>query len=149
MVEATQAYHKVLRTIDALMRYYAIQEAKEQIRARNQRVTDFEPKDISIMARELLHTKPEVFLERAKASSVVRELEAKLAVQAARKLARKSRVTSNSEVRMLQALPVRKLMLRMEQRNDCQSLRSGEYRRADVGGATGSTEGGRSDAAVQ
>ena len=91
MVEATPSYHpKVLRTIDALMRCYAIQEAKDQIRARNQRVTDYDPRDISIMARALLNSKPEVFLERAKASVVVKELEAKIAAQAARKALRKT-----------------------------------------------------------
>ena len=94
MAEATQAYHpKVLRAIDALMRCYARQEVKDQIRARNQRVTDYDPRDISIMARALLNSKPDHFLERAKASSVVREVEAKIAAQAARKLARKSRVS--------------------------------------------------------
>jgi hypothetical protein len=90
MVEATPAYHKVLRTIDALMRYYAIQAAKEQIRARNERVTDYDPKDISIMAKALLVAKPEHFMERAKASAVVKEVEAKLAAQAARKAQRRT-----------------------------------------------------------
>jgi hypothetical protein len=65
MVEAIQPYHKVLRTIDALMRYYARQEAKDQIRAGNQRVTDYDPRDISIMAKALLQSQPERFLERA------------------------------------------------------------------------------------
>ena len=32
MVEASPAYHKVLRTIDALARYYALQQVKDQIR---------------------------------------------------------------------------------------------------------------------
>ena len=86
MVEAIQPYHKVLRTIDALMHYYARQEAKDQIRARNQRVTDYDPRDISIMTKALLQSQPERFLERAKASAVVREVEAKHAAQAARKL---------------------------------------------------------------
>jgi hypothetical protein len=36
MVEAIQPYHKVLRAIDALMRCYARQEAKEQIRETNE-----------------------------------------------------------------------------------------------------------------
>ena len=77
MVEGTPIYHpKVLRAIDALARYYARQAAKEQIRARNQRVTDYDPRDISVMARAL-HG-------RARASSVVREVEAKIAAQAAR-----------------------------------------------------------------
>jgi hypothetical protein len=106
MVEAAPAYHKVLRAIDAIMRCYALQQAKEQIRARGQRVTDYDPRDISIMARELLHSKPEVFLERAKVSAVVKEVEAKIAAQAARKLARKSQHLSNAQSRALQALPV-------------------------------------------
>ena len=90
MVEAIQPYHKVLRAIDALMHYYARQEAKDQIRARNQRVTDYDPKDITIMARALLLTKPEVFMERAKASSVVRELAAEIEAKERRKAQRKS-----------------------------------------------------------
>jgi hypothetical protein len=99
MVEATQAYHpKVLRTIDALMRCYARQEVKDQIRARNQRVTDYDPREISIMARALLHSKPEVFLERAKASAVVKEVEAKLAAQAARKAQRRNGHTLDRSV---------------------------------------------------
>jgi hypothetical protein len=78
MVEATQLYHpKVLHAIDALARYYARREVKQQIRGRGQRVTDYVPKDISIMAKALLVTKPEHFVERAKASGVVREIEAK------------------------------------------------------------------------
>jgi hypothetical protein len=72
------------------MRYYARQEIKEQIRARNERVTDYDPREIGIMARALLHAKPEVFLERAKASVVVKEVEAKIAAQAARKAQRKT-----------------------------------------------------------
>jgi hypothetical protein len=59
---ATPSYHpKVLRAIEALMRCHARQEVKDQLRARNQRVTDYDPRDISIMARELLQSKPEVF----------------------------------------------------------------------------------------
>jgi hypothetical protein len=107
MVEAAQLYHpKVLRTIDALMRYYARQEVKEQIRARNERVTDYDPRDISIMAKALLVTKPEHFMERVKASAAVKEVEAKLAAQAACKLARKSQHSSNSPSPVMQALPV-------------------------------------------
>ena len=106
MVEAIQAYHKVLRTIDALMRCYARQEVKDQIRARDQRVTDYDPKDISIMARALLHSQPEVFLERAKSSVVVKELEEKLAAQAARKAERKSKHSSNAQSPANQALPL-------------------------------------------
>jgi hypothetical protein len=106
MVKATQAYHKVLRTIDALMRHYAIQEAKEQIRARNERVTDYDPRDISIMARALLHSRAEHFLERAKASAVVKEVEAKIAAQAARKAERKSKHSSNAQSAALQGLRV-------------------------------------------
>jgi hypothetical protein len=88
---ATTIYHpKVLRTIEAVMRCHARQEVKDQIRARNQRVTDYDPRDISAMARTLLQSKPEVSLERARASVVVKELEAKLAAQAARKAQRKS-----------------------------------------------------------
>ena len=88
MVEAAQVYHpKILRAIDALARCYARQEVKQQIRARNQRVTDYDPRDILIMARALLHSRAEHFLERAKASTVVKEVEAKIAAQAARKAA--------------------------------------------------------------
>ena len=64
MVEGTPIYHpRVLRPIDALARYYPRQAAKEQIRARNQRVTDYDPRDISVMARALLHTQPEHFMD--------------------------------------------------------------------------------------
>jgi hypothetical protein len=91
MVEATRSYHpKVLRAIDALARYYAREEAKRQIRARGQRVTDYAPRDISIMAKALFVTKPEHFVERAKASAVVKEVVAKIAAQAARKAQRKT-----------------------------------------------------------
>ena len=97
---ATQLYHpKVLNAIDALARYYARQEAKRQIRARGQRVTDYDPKDISIMARALLLAQPEHFVERAKASAVVKDVEAKIAAQAARKAKRKSKHSINTEVR--------------------------------------------------
>jgi hypothetical protein len=47
-------------------------------------------------AKALLVTKPEHFVERAKASRVVREIEAK----EQRKAKRKSKHLSNSEVRM-------------------------------------------------
>jgi hypothetical protein len=99
MVKATQAYHKVLRTIDALMRVYAVQEVKDQIRGRNRKVTDYDPREIGIMARELLYSKPDHFVERAKASAVVKEVEAKLAAQAARKAQRRSGHTRPQAVR--------------------------------------------------
>ena len=91
MVEASQVYHPtVLHAIHALARYYAREEAKRQIRGRGQRVTDYAPKDISIMAQALLLAKPEHFVERAKASAVVKEVVAKIAAQAARKAQRKT-----------------------------------------------------------
>jgi hypothetical protein len=75
MAEATQAYHpKVIHAIDAIARYYAHQQVKEQIRAPGQRVTDYAPKDISIMANALLEERWEEFIAKAKASSVVEEV---------------------------------------------------------------------------
>ena len=45
MVETTQAYHpKVFNTIRCLTGYYAREEAKHQIRARGQKVSDYLPK---------------------------------------------------------------------------------------------------------
>jgi hypothetical protein len=101
MVEATQVYHpKVLNAIHAIAKYYARQEAKQQIRAQGQRVTDYAPKDISIMARALLLAKPEHFVERAKASIVVRDLAAAIEAKERRKAERKLQHSSNSEVRI-------------------------------------------------
>ena len=94
---ATQLYHrKVLNAIDALARYYARQEAKRQIRARGQRVTDYDPKDISIMARALLLAQPEHFVERAKASAVVKDWRRRLPPK------RRARLNDNQNIRAMQ-----------------------------------------------
>ena len=72
MVEATQAYHpKVLNAIHAIAKCYAREEVKHQIRARGQRVTDYVPREINIMANALLEERWEEFIAKAKASSVV------------------------------------------------------------------------------
>jgi hypothetical protein len=42
-------------------------------------VTDYDPREIVVMARALLHSQPQHFVERAKASAVVKEVEAKIA----------------------------------------------------------------------
>src|SRR5262249_4151926 len=75
MAEATQAYHpQVIHAIRAIAAYYARERVKHQIRARGQRVTDYVPKDISIMANALLEECWEEFVAKAKASSVVEEV---------------------------------------------------------------------------
>jgi hypothetical protein len=58
------------------------------------------------MARALLVERADHFVERAKASAVVKDVEAKIAAQAARKLERKSKHSSNPQSPALQALPM-------------------------------------------
>lgn len=70
MVETTQAYHpKVFNTIRCLTGYYAREEAKHQIRARGEKVSDYLPK-------LLLVTRPQEFVDRAKASAIVKKVQA-------------------------------------------------------------------------
>jgi len=77
MVEATQAYHpKVFNTIRCLTEYYAREEAKHQIRARGEKVSNYLPKEIAIMAHLLLVTRPQEFVDRAKASAIVKKVQA-------------------------------------------------------------------------
>ena len=67
MVEATQAYHpKVLRAIECVARYYATQEAKEQIRGRGEKISHYAAREINIMAHLLLVTDPQRFINRTK-----------------------------------------------------------------------------------
>jgi len=76
MVEATQTYHpKVFNTIRCLTEYHARAEAKRQIRA-GEKVSDYLPKDIVIMAHLLLVTRPQEFVDRAKASAIVKKVQA-------------------------------------------------------------------------
>jgi hypothetical protein len=77
MVEAAQFYHpKVLNAIRIIAKYYARQEAKEQICARGEKVSHYLPKEINSMGRLLLVAEPQRFIDRAKASAVVREVQA-------------------------------------------------------------------------
>jgi hypothetical protein len=98
MVEATQAYHpKVLRAIECIARYYATQEAKEQIRGRGEKISHYAAREINIMAHLLLVTDPQRFIDRAKASGVVREITAEIEAKERRKLERKSQVKCKAE----------------------------------------------------
>ena len=70
MVEATQAYHpQVIHAIRAIAKYYARENVKHH-RARGQRVTDYVPREINIMANALLEERWEECIAKAKASSL-------------------------------------------------------------------------------
>ena len=107
MVEAMQAYHpQVLHAIRCLAEYYARIEAKEQIRARGEKISDYRSKDITMMAHSLLAAKPQEFVDRAKASGVVKEIAAEIERKERRRLERKSRHLSNSPGPAAQGLPL-------------------------------------------
>ena len=98
MVEDTQAYHpKVLRAIECIARDYAREEAKEQIRHRGEKISHYAAREINIKAHLLLVTDPQRFIDRAKASGVVREITAEIEVKERRKLERKSQVKCKAE----------------------------------------------------
>jgi len=100
MVEAAQAYHpKVLRAIECIARYYAREEVKEQIRHRGEKISHYALREINIMAHRLLVAEPQRFINRAKASAVVREITAEIVAKERRKLERKSQVKCKAESR--------------------------------------------------
>ena len=82
---------KVFRAIECIARYHATQEAKEQIRHRGEKVSDHAPREINIIAHLLLVTRPQEFVDRGKASAVVKEVEAKIEAQARGALGRNSK----------------------------------------------------------
>jgi hypothetical protein len=107
MVEATQAYHpKVLNAIRVIAEMYARQEAKEQIRHRGQKVSDYLPKEINIMGHLLLVADPQRFVDRAKASAVIKEIAAEIEAKERRRLERKSKHLNNSSGLAPQGLPL-------------------------------------------
>jgi hypothetical protein len=76
MVEAMQAYHlKVLDAIRCLAENYARQEAKEQIGGRGEKISDYAPHDINIMAHVLLVQRSEPCRRRKDESQNRRSLD--------------------------------------------------------------------------
>ena len=66
MVEATQAYHPI--ALPSTM--------EKEPSTRGEKVSDYLPKDIVIMAHLLLVTRPQEFVDRAKASAIVKKVQA-------------------------------------------------------------------------
>jgi hypothetical protein len=62
----------------ALAKYYAKEEAKHRIRAEGKRITDYWPRDIAVMATELLMLEPDRFITRAR-DVIAKEVEAEQA----------------------------------------------------------------------
>jgi hypothetical protein len=50
----------------SLARYYAKEEAKARIRAAGRKISHYFPKDITVMANQLLLAEPEPFIARAR-----------------------------------------------------------------------------------
>jgi hypothetical protein len=99
MVEATQAYHpKVLTAIRVMADRYARDEVKRQIQASGARVSHYAAREISIMAHLLLEARPQEFIDRAKASAVVKEIAAEIAAKERRKLERKLKHLGNPQI---------------------------------------------------
>ena len=97
---------KVFRAIECIARYHATQEAKEQIRHRGEKVSDHAPREINIIAHMLLVTRPQEFVDRGKASAVVKEVEAKIEAQARGALGRNSKDLSNAEIHSRRGCPL-------------------------------------------
>ena len=55
---------------------------------RGEKVSDYVPREINIMGHLVLVTRPQEFIDRAKASAVVKETQAKIEAQAGRALER-------------------------------------------------------------
>ena len=75
MIEANLAYHsKVLTAIRIMAEYYAREGVKRGIRDRGEKISDYVPREISIMTHAPLVARPQELVERAKASAVVKEV---------------------------------------------------------------------------
>jgi hypothetical protein len=58
----------------ALARYYAREAAKDQIRARGERISAYLPRDVTVMAMQLLMEDPDRFFHRAR-DIIAKEIE--------------------------------------------------------------------------
>jgi hypothetical protein len=79
----------------ALTRYYAREAAKDAIRARGRKVSQYSAREIAVMADQLLMDEPEPFVARAK--EVIAEWIAEDQAKERRRLAHKSKVMSKEE----------------------------------------------------
>jgi hypothetical protein len=61
------------RQLWTLALYYAKQEAKDQIAAKGQRLSQYLPKEITKMAHELVAQEPQRYIERAR-ETIAKEL---------------------------------------------------------------------------
>jgi hypothetical protein len=77
---------------------YARDEVKQQIRAKGRKLLDYRSSDIGRMARELMASRGREFVERAKASAVVRAIQEECERKERRRLERNSRHKMNSQV---------------------------------------------------
>jgi hypothetical protein len=99
MVEATQAYHpKVLTAIRLKAERIAREEVEREIKGRGQRITDYLPKDIRIMALARLCSNPGHHVARAKASRLVALITAEEEAKERRKAQRRTGHTLGQSV---------------------------------------------------
>jgi hypothetical protein len=87
------------RQLLSMARYFAKEEAKDQIRAKGHKVTQYAAKEISAMADALLLSEPERFVARAR-KVLAAEIERKLL----RTFAQNSQVKCKAESRVPQGL---------------------------------------------
>jgi hypothetical protein len=83
---------------------YAREEVKQQIRAKGRKLLDYRSSDIGRMARELMASRGREFVEKAKASAVVRDIQEECERKEQRRLERKSKDKLNSKVPAAQAV---------------------------------------------